>query len=85
MLLITCPHCGPRAGAEFTFERPAESIVRLDATPEAATERLFTRENPRGRSPELWRHAYGCRAWLRVERDTATHEIATTALWSDGR
>jgi heterotetrameric sarcosine oxidase delta subunit len=82
MLLIRCPHCGPRAGAEFTFERPEESIVPLDATPEAAAERLFTRDNPRGRSAELWRHAYGCRAWLRVERDTATHAIAATALWS---
>jgi sarcosine oxidase delta subunit len=99
MLLIRCPHCGPRAGAEFTFERPEESIVPLDATPEAAAERLFTRDNPRGRSAaagvasrgtidssgrsaELWRHAYGCCAWLRVERDTATHAIAATALWS---
>jgi len=85
MLLITCPYCGPRSVAEFAFERPAESIARLDATPEAAAERLYTRENPRGRSSELWRHAYGCRAWLRIERDTATHEIAETALWSDRR
>ncbi len=81
MLLIRCPHCGPRAGAEFAFERPEEAIVPLDATPEAAAQHLFTRDNPRGRSSELWRHAYGCRAWLRVERDTATHAIAATALW----
>jgi heterotetrameric sarcosine oxidase delta subunit len=85
MLLITCPYCGPRALAEFAFERPAESIAPLDATPEAAAQRLYTRENPRGRSSELWRHAYGCRAWLRVERDTATHEIAATTLWSEAR
>jgi sarcosine oxidase subunit delta len=85
MLLIRCPNCGPRSGAEFTFERPVESIVALDAAPEAAMRSLYTRENPRGRSSELWRHAYGCRDWLRVERDTATHEIFETALWSEAR
>jgi sarcosine oxidase subunit delta len=85
MLLIACPHCGPRSSAEFTFERPVESIVALDATPETATERLYTRENPRGLSSELWRHAYGCRDWLRVERNTATHEIRAVSLWSEGR
>ncbi len=81
MLLIHCPHCGPRAGAEFAFERPVEAIVPLDAVPEEAMARLYTRENPRGPSWELWRHAHGCRAWIRVLRDTATHEILQTAAW----
>ena len=80
MLLIVCPHCGPRALAEFTFERPMESIVALDAEPDEAMRRLYTREDPRGPSWELWRHAYGCRAWLKLHRDTATHEIVQTAL-----
>ena len=80
MLLIACPHCGPCALAEFTFERPMESIVALDAEPDEAMRRLYTRENPRGPSWELWRHAYGCRAWLKLHRDTATHEIVQTAL-----
>jgi sarcosine oxidase subunit delta len=75
VLLIPCPHCGPRALAEFSFERPLESIVPPDASTEAAVERLFTRENPRGPSWELWRHAFGCRAWLKIRRDTATHAI----------
>ncbi len=84
MLLIPCPHCGPRSGAEFTFERPVESIVPLDAAPEAAMRRLYTRDNPRGPSLELWRHAYGCRAWLTIERDTATHVIASAKLFEAG-
>jgi sarcosine oxidase subunit delta len=84
MLLIACPYCGPRALAEFTFERPLESIVPLDAAPEEAMRRLYTRDNPRGLSWELWRHAYGCRAWLKLNRDTATHEIAETALYEGG-
>ena len=80
MLLIPCPHCGPRALAEFTFERPVESIAPLDAATEEAVARLYTRENPRGPSLELWRHAYGCRAWLRIVRDTATHALLTVDL-----
>ncbi len=84
MLMIRCPHCGPRSGAEFTFERPIESIIPLDASPEDATRLLYTRENPRGASWELWRHAYGCRTWLKLNRDTATHEIAETALFEAG-
>jgi sarcosine oxidase subunit delta len=85
MLLIPCPLCGPRALAEFTFERPMESIVALDASPEEAMGRLYTRDNPRGLSWELWRHAYGCRAWLKLHRDTATHEIAEATLFEAGQ
>jgi heterotetrameric sarcosine oxidase delta subunit len=80
MIQIRCPWCGPRSGDEFTFERPMDSLVTLDAPAEVAMARLYTRENPRGLSWELWRHAYGCRAWIRVSRDTATHEIAEVAL-----
>ena len=43
---------------------------------------LYQRDNPRGWSRELWRHTYGCRAWLTVERNTATHEIASAAPWT---
>jgi sarcosine oxidase subunit delta len=81
MLLIACPLCGPRAGAEFTFERPVESILPLTACTEEATERLFTRDNPRGPSAELWRHAYGCRAWIVLTRNTSTHDITDIRLF----
>jgi sarcosine oxidase subunit delta len=85
MLLIHCPHCGPRTLAEFTFERPLASIVTLDASPEEAMRRLYTRDNPRGLSWELWRHAYGCRAWLKLHRDTGAHDIAEVALFETGQ
>ncbi len=83
-MLIACPYCGPRDLAEFTFERPVESIVAIDAPVHIAMRALFTRENPRGASAELWRHAYGCRGWLRVQRDTGTHEITDVALYEAG-
>lgn len=76
MLLITCPHCGPRAQAEFVYERTMDSVVALDAAPEVAMEQLFTRANPRGFDDELWRHTYGCRAWLVVTRHRVTNEIS---------
>ena len=81
MFLIPCPHCGPRAQAEFLYERTLDSLVSLDASPEAAMRALFTRDNPRGPSDELWRHSYGCRAWLVVRRDRVTHQIASVKAW----
>ena len=75
MMKITCPHCGPRAQAEFTYERTVDSVVHPGADPAQAMESLFTRANPRGPDEELWRHTFGCRAWLVMTRHRVTHEI----------
>ena len=75
MLLIACPHCGPRAQIEFAYERTVDSVVQPDAPAEEAIERLFTRANPRGFDEEIWRHSFGCRAWLVMTRQRTTHEI----------
>ena len=75
MLLIECPHCGPRAQVEFAYERTVDAIVQPDADPAEAMATLFTRANPRGLDEELWRHTYGCRAWLAMTRHRVTHEI----------
>jgi heterotetrameric sarcosine oxidase delta subunit len=75
MMQITCPHCGPRAQAEFIYERTVDSVVALDATPDAAMQTLFTRTNPRGVDDEIWRHTFGCRAWIVMSRHRVTHEI----------
>ena len=72
---IICPHCGPRAQSEFVYERTVDSVVTLDATSDDAMETLFTRNNPRGRDDEIWRHTYGCRAWIVITRHRVTHEI----------
>ncbi len=76
MMQIACPHCGPRAQAEFIYERTVDSVVSLDATPDAAMKALFTRTNPRGADQEIWRHSFGCRAWMIVSRHRVTNEIA---------
>jgi sarcosine oxidase subunit delta len=76
MMQITCPHCGPRAQIEFTYGRTADSVVTIDAAPEDAMKTLFTRNNPRGFDEEIWRHTYGCRAWLVITRHRVTNEIS---------
>jgi sarcosine oxidase subunit delta len=81
MLLIACPHCGPRAQVEFVYERTLDSIVTLEMSVEDAMGALFTRTNPRGPSRELWRHTHGCRSWLVLDRHTGTHEIASVRAW----
>jgi len=37
--------------------------------------RLFARANPRGFDDEIWRHTFGCRAWLVMTRHRSTHTI----------
>ena len=82
MLLIDCPHCGPRAQIEFAYERTVDSVVQPDTPADEAMERLFARANPRGFDEEIWRHSFGCRAWMVMTRHRATHEI--TAIRAAG-
>lgn len=80
MMQIPCPHCGPRAQSEYVYERTVDSVVTLDAAPDAAPDAamaaLFTRSNPRGLDEEIWRHTYGCRAWLVITRHRITNRIS---------
>jgi methylglutamate dehydrogenase subunit B len=80
---IPCPFCGERDLSEFLYLGDA-SIRRPDA--HAADEQaqffdaIYLRDNPAGAHEELWYHASGCRSWLRVNRNTCTHEILRTEL-----
>jgi heterotetrameric sarcosine oxidase delta subunit len=79
MLLIPCPFCGPRNDVEFTPGGEAH-IVR-PADPQGASDRewgeyLYFRKNVKGMQLERWFHAYGCRRWFNVARDSMSHEIA---------
>lgn len=76
MLLITCPHCGPRDEIEFTpggeadRARPGDSMALGD---EEWAEYLFMRRNPKGPHRERWNHSAGCRRWFSLTRSTVTH------------
>jgi heterotetrameric sarcosine oxidase delta subunit len=76
MMQINCPHCGPRAQAEFIYERTVDSVVPLDAAPDDAMRTLFTRANPREVDEEIWRHTFGCRGWMVLTRHRVTNDIS---------
>jgi heterotetrameric sarcosine oxidase delta subunit len=76
MLLVPCPWCGPREDAEFRGGGEAH-IVRPgpEATDDAWGQYLYYRANTKGAQSERWFHAYGCRRWFNVVRDTVTHDV----------
>jgi len=75
---INCPHCGPRDHAEFTYTGDGTILRPDDSVSEQQPwqDYVYLRDNPRGPHVELWHHGQGCRLWLRVTRDTVTHEIS---------
>ncbi len=74
---LPCPICGDRDRREFTYLGDAVLMQRpdLEAGLEAWDAYLHLRDNPAGRTRDLWQHEMGCGAWLVVERDTRTHEV----------
>ncbi len=86
MIQLTCPHCGPRDHAEFSYAGDAR-IVR-PADPQAATaadwdDYVYLRDNPSGAHVEYWHHVQGCRAFVKVIRDITTHEVIACGWPSD--
>jgi methylglutamate dehydrogenase subunit B len=79
MLRIACPWCGPRDHDEFRYggDASVRRPARDDPDPEAWYRYVYVRANPRGPHKEYWQHVMGCRQWLVVERDTATHAITS--------
>ena len=85
MIRISCPFCGTRDHAEFSYEGDATvEYPALDASEDAWYEAVFLRDNPRGLHREYWRHLYGCGSFLEVHRDTRTHEIFEVKLAHPG-
>ncbi|WP_049569464.1 sarcosine oxidase subunit delta [Nonomuraea sp. SBT364] len=78
MMLIPCPHCGPRDENEFHYG--GQAGIAYPETPAELTDDdwagyVFRRDNPKGWFHERWFHVHGCRVWFTVERHTVTHEI----------
>lgn len=81
-MLIDCPYCGPRDAHEFTCRGDAEQNRPDPSAPDAAErfhEYVYLRDNPAGENAEWWYHGAGCRSWLKLTRNTLTHEIAAVA------
>ena len=81
MLYINCPHCGMRSQNEFSYGGDA-SVKRPKLNKEISDNEwddfVYNRKSLRGKHLELWHHISGCRQWIKVERDTSTHEIFRT-------
>lgn len=77
---ICCPFCGERDLTEFTYLGDAKVQRPTTDADDAFHAAVYLRDNPAGRHEELWYHGYGCRSWLRVTRDTRTHEIFSAEL-----
>jgi sarcosine oxidase subunit delta len=82
---IDCPLCGARDRREFYYKGAAVALARPapDAGAAEWDDYVHLRDNPAGRTRDLWQHDAGCGAWLVVTRDTVTHQIFETALASD--
>jgi len=79
---IPCPLCGDRDIREFTYKGHETYLCRPAAgsAPKLWDDYLHNRENPAGRTRDLWFHGQGCGAWLLVTRDTVTHEVFGATL-----
>lgn len=78
-MIITCPHCGPRNLAEFSYQGDAARARPDPASADAAAWNayVYDRANPAGDHLEFWQHSGGCRQHLVVTRNTLTHDIAS--------
>jgi sarcosine oxidase subunit delta len=77
---IACPLCGARDRREFYYKGAALARPAADAGDQAWDDYLHLRDNPAGRTQDLWQHEAGCGAWIVVTRDTVSHEVFDTVL-----
>lgn len=77
-MLITCPYCGPRDVAEFTYQGDANRVRPDEASTDAAAWNayVYDRVNTAGDHREVWQHSGGCRAHLTATRSTLTHAVS---------
>lgn len=78
MIRINCPWCGVRNMTEFNYGGDAINKhpgLSEEISKEQYTDYINKRNNPAGEHIEYWQHTNGCRQWLKVKRDTLTHEV----------
>ncbi len=74
---IPCPLCGARDRREFYYMGTDDYLLRPsdNATEAELDNHLFLRDNPAGKTQDLWYHETGCGSWMVVSRNTITHEV----------
>jgi heterotetrameric sarcosine oxidase delta subunit len=64
---------------EFVHGEVPTPPEHLDAE-QLDLDRAYMHSNPEGIITERWFHAFGCRRWLTLERDTRTDRLHRAAL-----
>ena len=82
--LIPCPYCGIRPREEFSVRGAALRRPPPEALEDDWFAYVHLRDNPRGVLAEFWHHAGGCRRWLIVTRNTATHDVIAARDAAEG-
>ena len=81
MLIVPCPHCGPRNSADMSYQGEASSRPDPSSTtPTEWREYLYMEHNPAGWLRENWYCSSGCRRFFTVERHTNTSEFREPPL-----
>ncbi len=83
---LKCPLCGERDRREFYYMGSDDYLNRpaADAPLQVWDDYLHNRDNPAGLMRDLWYHEQGCGQWLRLTRNTVTHEIHGVELIAEG-
>jgi heterotetrameric sarcosine oxidase delta subunit len=76
-LQIPCPRCGLREFSEFGFGGEVRELESSDS--ERDFDRVYLNDNAPGPQVERWFHAYGCRRWFTITRDTVTNQVLDSA------
>jgi heterotetrameric sarcosine oxidase delta subunit len=73
--LINCPNCGRRSVYEFKFGGEYKQTPDQGAEMKEWCDYLYFNQNISGFHDEWWYHTMGCGDWIKIRRNTATHEI----------
>lgn len=77
---LNCPICGERDRREFYYRGAALARPGAEASDLDWQDYMHLRENAAGPVEEFWSHDAGCGSWVKVRRDTVTHDILATSL-----
>lgn len=67
---LECPNCGKRSVEEFRYGEVQQVPDSITDPNDRDTDRVYMKTNPYGITVEAWFHEFGCRRWMRIERDT---------------
>lgn len=74
-LRIPCRQCGVRLVEEFVYGEITATPDRITDPDARDVDRAFMHSNIEGIVTERWFHAYGCRRWITLTRDTRTNDV----------